>query len=143
MVLLWTPSLRPDSPRYVPRSYITRFVLDWVPHVEIQPPPNGVWQETLFGGYRLHITFKSFAWSWTTKTFSLLDMFTDVYVEPPGGGTPLSAGLVQMAYFLDGLNDQPTIDFVNYPSSGYYTYYKTPPPPPGYYGPPRADKPPP
>lgn len=82
---------------------------------------DNIFEETVFGGFRTHLKFKSKFWDWSSGTFEFQDIFEDFYVTFPGSATPANAGVTHFSvrvghpYFRDAV----IVDPAGFPFTQY------------------------
>lgn len=133
MPILYTPAFDPDAGFVFPRPYVCKFAVGWVAANVISAPPTLVLEETVFGGYRAHIDFLSWAWNWSTKRIDLDNLWLNFYVTAPGSSTPISAGITLVQYKWDDTLKSQLLVVSLQGGDGHYHFWDYPPAPPTYW----------
>lgn len=102
--LLWAPTYANGGQFALQRSYLKGFVLVWQPGSTVITSGNPwVFEEHVYGGYRLHIKFRSEWWNWSSNRYTPDWIVEDFYATAPGSSTPINQGgvLVGLSYDVD------------------------------------------
>lgn len=131
--VLGTPVIPVNSPHHIPRFYIANLVVQWADQFVVQCGQNLILQETLFGGYRAHISFHSWLWNFSGRTAQVNDLWETFYIEPPGGGAPITPGSYALQWTFGGSDHLPDI-LINFAGwTSMTTTNPLPPAAPGYW----------
>jgi len=122
-----------------PSSFIGRrattwgFVVGWWKSHWVSTGRISVLQEELFGGYRLHITFKANVWDWSSNHYSFGYLLEDFYVTAPGSSIKISAGAVTVRWGIENKYVNPVCIYALASAGQYYYFQQFPTRPGGYW----------
>lgn len=134
--LLWAPTYANGGQFPLIRSYLKGFVLVWQPgSTVISYGRTSVFEEHVYGGYRLVITFKDKWWNWSSNQYTPDWIVEDFYALAPGSSTPINQGSVLVGLGYDESHPSYHISFITgaAPDPIWLSY---PPAPPTYWLPP-------
>lgn len=133
--VLYTPSYPEHNAEFaIPRYHCAALAIQWNNPIVISGWPNIHLKETVFGGFEAFITMHNWIQPFSRKTFTLGNMFETLYVTPPGGGTPISAGVCPINWHIDPGFRIPVCVLV-LGGIGPYWFFPTPPAPSSYWQP--------
>lgn len=115
------------------REYLWGVRFAWWNHTVVQVGDEMIWQETLFGGYRVHLLFAPNWWLWNSSAWRIENILIDGYGQYPGGGarTPVFDIQVYAAWYPGP--SFPYITFDCQPNNGSTSFVKMPPADPTWY----------
>lgn len=134
MPVLATLSYDPSPAFTVTRAYLWGFAVGWWDDTLLITPGNPtVLQEVPFGGYRFHLKFHDWVYTWGNRSARLDELFEDLYASAPGDPTPISAGNVIIQYEVVPEWNIPIINIGIDSPDNFYWFQRFPAQPSGYW----------
>lgn len=131
--ILATFTFRPQAKFWSPRSYFKGVAFGWVPGYTILEEGNPfLFEEHVFGGYRLFVRFKSNWWNWQSNSYTLDYAYEDFYAIAPDHVTHVAAGAVDVGLGFSAL--VPSYHFTaNLYTTPEFKLFELPPAPADYW----------
>jgi len=131
------------SPNYaVPRQMFGHFALGWWSMSLLETGQSSLYQEHVFGGFYVRVTFTDYFWQWGSGSWrDPYKMFSDFYAMQPTDPTPINVGTVFYNPQFDNLTGLFILTFACDPSDGHYWVQQMPQQPLSYWLPQPANNP--
>lgn len=105
MTYIWTPAYSPSPDFVLNRGYFSGFEIAWFPGFSVLQ----IGQETIlqdfvytFGATAI-FRWKDEWWNWNSNTYTYDWIVSDAFCRPPGGGSPINMGGVNLSIaYRDG-----------------------------------------
>lgn len=134
MGLICSFAPRSMNPRFsIHRWFAPRLAVNWANQFVVSCGNPLVLQETIYGGFQLHIEFKSWFWHFSNKSIRVPEMFENFYVTPPGGGPPSAAFTCLWDWHIAPTEPLPDVVIIVPGATNRWTFLQTPDPPSGYW----------
>lgn len=109
------------------RQYLDFVVVLWWDMSFIQTGQHIILQETPFGGYRFHLSFKDWFWNNRAGTGQIDDVLEDLYATAPGSSVPIDAGLVGFNVAYDARTHAYSLILASEPNDTHCAFQRFPP----------------
>jgi hypothetical protein len=132
-IQMFTP-IYEKSPKYaIPRAYIGQLRFGWAfDWTFVSGPQPYVFEEHVFGGIQIVLSFKPEFWNWSSNRYTLDYIIDDCYGYLPDHVTKINIGNLALDVGTDFNHRQPTLAFSSPPNTQYKDF-NLPVGPPGFW----------
>lgn len=120
-IQMFTPVYEKPAKYAIPRNYVGVLRFGWAFNwTVVSAPQPYLFEEHVFGGVQIYLTFKPEFWAWSSNVYTLDFLIDDYYALLPDHITKINAGDLHLDVGVDANHLQFTLAF----SSPPFTQYK-------------------